>query len=177
MPEISEIMSNFLAHLFRSWFSSYDREREISMLYTPLTRKAMRFAYDAHHGQLDYSGVPYIFHAYEVASAVQSETAVCAALLHDVVEDTSVTLEDLKQEFPYEIVEVVRLLTHDKNEDYIEYLDKIRRNPTALTVKFADIAHNSDQTRLDGVESITEEGKNKWKDKYKRAKSFLEHGV
>ena len=57
------------------------------MLYTPLTKKALKLAYAAHAGQVDKAGMPYIFHPYEVALQVQTEEEVCAALLHDVVED------------------------------------------------------------------------------------------
>ena len=83
------------------------------MIYTPLTIKAMKFAYDAHHGQLDYNGIPYIFHPLHLAEQMEDEISCCVALLHDVVEDTAVTFEELEQEFPVEVVEVVRLLTHD----------------------------------------------------------------
>ena len=64
------------------------------MIYTPLTNKAMRLAYDAHHGQADKSGLPYIFHPYHLAEQMTDEITVCAALLHDVVEDTSVNIEE-----------------------------------------------------------------------------------
>ncbi|MBO5371593.1 MAG: HD domain-containing protein [Lachnospiraceae bacterium] len=144
------------------------------MLYTPLTRKAMKIAYDAHHGQLDYSGVPYVFHAYEVASGQKTETAVCAALLHDVVEDTEVTIEQLKEEFPEEIIEVVKLLTHGLDDDYAKYIERIRSNPIATAIKQADLKHNSNESRLDGVESVTEEQRAWWKEKYKMAKAILE---
>ena len=66
------------------------------MLYTPLTKKALKLAYAAHAGQVDKAGMPYIFHPYEVALQVQAEEEVCAALLHDVVEDTDWTMEDLR---------------------------------------------------------------------------------
>ena len=66
------------------------------MLYTPLTKKALKLAYAAHAGQVDKAGMPYIFHPYEVALQVQTEEEVCAALLHDVVEDTDWTMEDLR---------------------------------------------------------------------------------
>ena len=66
------------------------------MIYTPLTIKAARIAYEAHHGQFDLCGMPYVFHPYHVAEQMTDEYTTCVALLHDVVEDTDVTFEDLE---------------------------------------------------------------------------------
>ena len=68
------------------------------MVYTKLTVKAMKIAYNAHHGQLDRSGAPYIFHPYHLAEQMNDEYTVCAALLHDTVEDTDMTIEELEKE-------------------------------------------------------------------------------
>ena len=65
------------------------------MIYTPLTNKAMRIAYEAHHGQLDASGQPYIFHPIHLAEQMEDEITACVALLHDVIEDTFVTFGEL----------------------------------------------------------------------------------
>ena len=146
------------------------------MLYTPLTRKAMQLAYTAHHGQTDQGGMPYIFHPYHVAEQMTDETSVCVALLHDVVEDTSVTIEELEKEFPTEVTDALRLLTHIKGTDYFEYVRSIRQNPIAKAVKLADIAHNSDETRLSGSLDVSEEKKAYLKDKYVRAREILEEG-
>ena len=70
------------------------------MLYTPLTCKAMKIAYDAHHGQVDKGGLPYIFHPYHLAESMEDEISCCAALLHDVVEDTHITMDELAAQFP-----------------------------------------------------------------------------
>ena len=121
------------------------------MVYTPLTNKALVFSYNAHHGQLDYNGIPYIFHPLHLAEQMDDEISCCAALLHDVVEDTAVTLEDLAAVFPPEVVEAVALLTHEEGTDYFDYVRRIRSNPIALKVKLADLAHNSDATRFAGV--------------------------
>lgn len=147
------------------------------MIYTQLTNKALGFSYQAHHGQLDYNGVPYIFHPIHLAEQMDDEISCCAALLHDVVEDTSVTLEELSQEFPPEVVEVVALLTHEDSteshsQDYYAYLLPIKAHPIARKVKLADIAHNSDQTRCIGSD-LTEEQLNYWKEKYAKAKAIL----
>ena len=81
-----------------------------AMIYTALTKKAMKVAYEAHHGQTDRSGTPYIFHPFHVAEQMDDELSVCTALLHDVVEDTEITFEDLTGEFPEEVVyELFRL--------------------------------------------------------------------
>lgn len=79
------------------------------MIYTPLTNKALRLAYTAHHGQVDKSGVPYIFHPYHLAEQMTDEITTCVALLHDVVEDTDITFEELAQEFPPAVIEALRL--------------------------------------------------------------------
>ena len=118
------------------------------MIYTKLTIRAMQIAYDAHHGQLDTSGTPYIFHPMHVAEQMTDEYSTCVALLHDVVEDTNLTLEQLQPEFPAEIIDALQLLTHAPNTPYLDYLQPIRNNPIALKVKLADIAHNSDETRF-----------------------------
>ena len=122
------------------------------MIYTALTIKAMAIAYDAHHGQFDKAGIPYVFHPLHVAEGMEDEISCCAALLHDVVEDTHVTLEDLAKDFPEEVVEAVRLLTHDPQEEYLEYVRRIKPNPVAMKVKLADIAHNTDESRFAGVQ-------------------------
>ena len=143
------------------------------MMYKPLTNKAMKLAYRAHHGQTDKCGQPYIFHPYHLAEQMKEEVTVCAALLHDVVEDTPVTIEQLKREFPKEIVEVLRLLTHQKDMDYFDYIRNIRSNPAAKAVKLADLAHNSDETRFAGTDGMDEEQRKRWREKYARAKAIL----
>lgn len=120
------------------------------MLYTPLTKKALKLAYTAHAGQVDKAGMPYIFHPYEVALQVQTEEEVCAALLHDVVEDTDWTMEDLRAAgFPETVLEAVQLLTHDPAVPYLDYVRALCGNPTAVAVKRADLHHNSERTRFD----------------------------
>ena len=142
------------------------------MIYTPMTNKAMRIAYTAHHGQLDYNGIPYIFHPIHLAEQMDDEISCCAALLHDVVEDTVVSLDDLRKEFPEEVVEVVRLLTHENGVPLEEYLIAIRENPIALKVKLADNAHNADQTRCCNG-NVSKEKMAQWREKYARAREIL----
>ena len=146
------------------------------MIYTPLTNKALRLAYAAHHGQTDKSGQPYIFHPYHLAEQMTDEISTCAALLHDVVEDTAVTIEELEQEFPKEVTGVLRLLTHEKGTDYFDYVRAIKGNPVAVKVKLADLAHNSDETRFAGCDEIPAEQLVKWREMYARARRILEDG-
>jgi (p)ppGpp synthase/HD superfamily hydrolase len=143
------------------------------LIYTPLTKKAMKIAYDAHRGQVDAGGVPYVFHPLHLAEQMEDEASACVALLHDIVEDTDVTLEQLAQDFPPEVIQAVALLTHNPQESYFEYVRKIRGNRIATVVKLADLEHNSDETRLLGVESVAERQKEVWRVKYQEARKIL----
>ena len=133
------------------------------MVYTKLTRKAMIIAYNAHNGQLDKSGVPYIYHPIHLAEQMDTETECIVALLHDVVEDTDITFEELEKDFPNEVIEILKLMTKDKNIDYMDYINKLKENPIARKVKIADLLHNSDETRLDEVTLNDKKKKNKYK--------------
>ena len=124
------------------------------MIYTPLTKLAMNIAYNAHHGQTDKSGVPYIFHPLHLAEQMDSEIAVCAALLHDVVEDTDMTIGELRLlGIPDEVLAVITILTHDDSVPYLDYVRSIKesQNEAAVKVKLADLRHNSDSTRTGGI--------------------------
>lgn len=142
------------------------------MIYTELTNKALRIAYAAHAGELDKCGAPYIFHPAHVAEQMDDEVSACVALLHDVVEDSDVTLNDLAREFPPEVVEGVRLMTHDPAVDYLDYVRAIKGNPVAVKVKLADLAHNSDQTRFAGHPVAPEELERRRR-KYDAAREIL----
>lgn len=143
------------------------------MIYTELTKKAMLTAYNAHHGQYDKAGVPYICHPLHIAGQMKDEVTTCVALLHDILEDTNVTLDMLEKEFPKEVTEAVVLLTHEKVVTYEEYLRRVKENPIACQVKVADINHNSDESRLSGLD-ITEEKREYFRNKYKKAREILE---
>ena len=142
------------------------------MIYTPMTKKALCLAYEAHHGQLDKSGLPYINHPLHLAEQMYDEISCTVALLHDVVEDTAITLEDLAKEFPPEVVEAVDLLTHKAGVEYFDYVRAIRTNHTAMTVKLADLNHNSDFTRCVGS-NISQERMDGWQKKYARSRDIL----
>ena len=142
------------------------------MIYTVLTNKALRLAYQAHHGQLDSNGIPYIFHPLHLAEQMDDEISCCCARLHDVVEDTNVTMEELESIFPKDVTDVLKLLTHGDDVPYEQYVRGIKQNPIAVKVKLADIAHNSDQTRCIGTD-IPQEKLDTWSAKYTRAKQIL----
>ncbi len=119
------------------------------MIYTELTKKAMRIAFDVHKEQTDKTGLPYIYHPIHLAEQMDNETTVCVALLHDVVEDSDVTIDVLRTYgFTDEILAAIQLLTHEESVPYMEYVAKIKTNPIAKQVKLADLAHNSDLSRL-----------------------------
>lgn len=142
------------------------------MIYTPMVNRALRLAYRAHAGQLDRGGAPYIFHPYHLAEQMDDERSICVALLHDVVEDTPVTLEEIQREFPSEIAEAVALLTHDPSTDYFAYVRRLKANPLARKVKLADLMHNADQTRCAGA-GIDPVKLQHWREKYRRAQEIL----
>ena len=124
------------------------------MIYTPLTKKALQFCFDAHKEQTDKSGLPYVFHPFHLAEQMPDELTAAAALLHDVVEDTPYTLDDLRsQGFPETVIDALELLTHREGISYFDYVAAIKLNPIARQVKMADLRHNSDLTRLDVVDS------------------------
>ena len=128
------------------------------MIYTELTKKAMGIAFEAHREQVDKSGLPYIYHPIHLAEQMTDEITTCVALLHDVVEDTDITFEQLEQAgFPQEVMAALRLMTHDDTVPYMDYVRTLRENPAAAAVKRADLRHNSDLTRLDTVDEAARE--------------------
>ena len=142
------------------------------MLYTPQTKLAMDIAYSAHHGQRDKGGAPYVFHPFHLAEQMDTEVEVTAALLHDVVEDTDWTFEGLlKAGISEEVVDVLRLLTHPKDEPYLDYIHRLLPHPIARKIKLADIRHNGDMTRLDTADEYK---KVYFQEKYREATKLLE---
>ncbi len=141
------------------------------MIYTDKTKNAMKLCFEAHKDQVDKSGMPYVFHPFHVAEQMKDEVTTIVALLHDVVEDTKYTLDDIAARgFGQDVVDALALMTHDKNVPYMEYVAKLKNNPVARAVKLADLAHNSDPTRLDVIDEKAKERL----DKYKKAIAILE---
>ena len=131
---------------------------------------ALSIARQAHEGQLDKAGVDYIEHPIYVASQVKSEKEKAVALLHDVLEDSPVSAEELLiAGLPEEVVTAVQVLTKKPMQDYQAYLETVKKNSLARVVKLADLKHNSDLSRLT---SITEKDRERLK-KYKNAIDFL----
>ncbi len=102
-------------------------------------QKAMRMAMRAHARQFDKAGDPCIYHVVRVAAVVSGAQAKTVALLHDIVEDTHVTLESLKPEFQPQIVDAVDALTRRGDETYAQYILRVKDNPLGRAVKLADI--------------------------------------
>ena len=128
---------------------------------------ALRIAVEAHEGQRDKNGMPYILHPLAVASKVEGLELKTIAILHDTIEDTYVTADFLLEKgIPKDIVEVVALLTKPKDEDYESYLRRVKENPKAKAVKLADLAHNTSPERASGLNELR-------KQKYALAKRVL----
>lgn len=140
------------------------------MIYTELTKIAMKLCFEKHKSQVDKCGLPYPFHPFLVAESMTDEESTCVALLHDILEDTDTSKDDLiSLGFTPAIIEAVCMMTHDKNVPYLEYVRQIKTNPIARAVKISDLKHNSDLTRLD---TVSEKDINRV-EKYKKALDIL----
>ena len=137
---------------------------------TEKVKLAYAIALAAHKGQVDKVGVDYINHPLTVSKNCNTEKEKIVALLHDVLEDTLVTKEDLLQFFDTEIVEAVYLLTHKEEDSYMDYLAKIKANPLAKAVKIQDLKHNMDLSRFSNP---IEKDYARVENKYKPAMEFL----
>ena len=134
------------------------------------SEKAYEIAKRAHLGQVDKAGEDYIKHPEKVASFVKTDEEKAVAYLHDVIEDTELTLEDLcEYDFSKEVIEAVDIITKKRGEDYQSYLNSVKNNKLARAVKLADLRHNSDLTRLI---KVTEKDIER-KEKYQKAIDFL----
>ena len=141
------------------------------MIYTEQTKKAMKLCFAAHKDQVDKSGMPYVFHPFHLAEQMTDDATTVTALLHDVVEDTDYTLNDLRaMGFPEAAVDAIAMMTHDPKVPYLDYVAKIKTNPVARAVKLADLRHNSDLSRLDTVDEKALERA----EKYRKAIRLLE---
>jgi (p)ppGpp synthase/HD superfamily hydrolase len=124
----------------------------------------------AHHEQVDKIGMAYIEHPRTVASFVETEEEKVVALLHDVLEDSFLTAEDLRPVFGDKITDTVVLLTKQEGEDYFAYIERIKEDPLATKVKLADLRHNTDRARLLEPTAVDYA---RW-EKYEKAKAILE---
>lgn len=114
--------------------------------------KAIQIAVNAHFGQTDKAGVPYIFHPLRVMSHMSTNEERIVAVLHDVVEDTKVTFDNLVEAgIPKHLVLVLRVLTRTSDTPYESYISKISENLLATRVKIADLIDNMDTSRLSNI--------------------------
>ena len=143
------------------------------MIYTELTKKALSICFDAHKDQRDKSGLPYVFHPFHVAEQMKDEFTTVVALLHDVVEDSEYTLDDLRTIFPQRIVDAIAVLTHDTQTTYMAYIDDVKQDTIATIVKIADLEHNADLSR---ISTVTKKDVVR-SQKYKAAISHLKGGL
>lgn len=142
-----------------------------TLIYTPMTNAALSLCYEAHEGQVDKAGIPYVFHPFHLAEQMDSEEAVCVALLHDVMEDTDFTEEDIRAAGMSDaVVDALLLMTHDSHVEYMDYVKALSGNALARKVKIVDLRHNSDRSR---IESPTEKDEARLR-KYAAALSLLE---
>ncbi|MFS8939386.1 GTP pyrophosphokinase [Streptococcus mitis] len=131
---------------------------------------ALSIAKKAHEGQYDKAGVVYINPPLFVASLVDTQEEKAVALLHDVLEDSPYTAEELiLAGLPETVVTAVQVLTKKKGQDYQQYLELVKSNPIARCVKLADLKHNSDLSRL---ATITEKDLERF-EKHKKAIDYL----
>lgn len=140
---------------------------------TNYIQKAQEISTKAHMGQVDKAGKDYINHPKRVAERLlnESENVQIVAWLHDVVEDTSITLKDLEQIFNKKVIDALTLLTHDKSVPYMEYVEKISHNEIARKVKMSDLIDNMNLSRLD-IKNITNNELDRV-EKYLKAYRFL----
>ena len=113
--------------------------------------KALNIAYSAHQGQIDKGGIPYIQHPIRVALNCLTDDEKIVALLHDVIEDTNVTVEELRQAgFSTTIINAIIALTRIDGEDYMQFIKRLSLNDLATSVKIQDLKDNMDIRRLNG---------------------------
>ncbi len=137
------------------WQKVYTYSRKAASMpetMTPL-EKAIEIAVQAHAGQKSKDGTPYVLHPLRLMTRMGTDEERMAAVLHDVVEDTTVTFDDLRKAgIPENVLAVVTLLTHEEGISYEDYVERLKSHPVARRVKLADLEDNSDIRRLKGVE-------------------------
>ena len=148
-----------------------------NMIYTPMTKKALKLCFEAHKEQVDKSGMPYVFHPFHLAEQMKGNTFANGtwdsmdALNPALTEDTEYTINDLtSMGFGKDITNAIALLTHADGVEYMDYVCAIKDNPIAKAVKLADLKHNSDLSRLDDINEKALQRK----EKYQKAIALLE---
>lgn len=146
------------------------------MLYTELTLRAMQISYLAHSCKYDKGGTPYVFHPMHLAEQMETEQEICVALLHDVVEDSPYTIDDLKTWFPPDVIRAVELLTRKSKQSYGDYINELADNLLAKKVKIADLKHNLDESRFALDKTFNTKKLASLKKRYNAALKVLEDG-
>lgn len=118
--------------------------------------EALVIARKAHKGQVDKNGKPYLEHPIRVSEGTDVYTLKVIALLHDVIEDSDYTEDDLREKFPTKVVDAVVALTHMDNEPYFQYIEKVRQNSRAKIVKRLDLKDNLNKKRIMGLDKNTQ---------------------
>ncbi len=119
-----------------------------------LLGRAIAIATEAHRDQKDRYGAPYILHPLRVMARTSSDLEKVVAVLHDVVEDTQWTFQDLQKEgFPVEVIEALKCVTKQEGEDYDHFVERSAANPIARHVKLADLEDNMDVRRMPDVKA------------------------
>lgn len=122
------------------------------MIWNGLSRSLV----EAHAGDTDKAGETYIRHPLRVMQQMDTQTECVVAVLHDVVEDTGYSLQDIEDRFGSTVGDAVDALTRREGEDYEEFIERVAANPIARRVKLADIEDNMDLTRLENLDGLLE---------------------
>ncbi|MBI4858665.1 MAG: GTP pyrophosphokinase [Candidatus Riflebacteria bacterium] len=139
--------------------------------------EAIQLAVSAHKGQKDKVGAPYILHPLRLMCRVEGEDEQIAAVLHDVLEDTPVRMEDLeKAGFPAAALEALERLTRRQSESYEQFIDRVMGNPVAIRVKMADLEDNLNVQRLPEVRERDRERLNRYLVALGRLKEAIRRG-
>ena len=130
-----------------------------------MLERAIEIAVEAHKGQVDKGGSPYILHPLRVMMSVHGESEKIVGVLHDVVEDSDWTFEDLLADgFSAEVIEALKSVTKNSdNEDYDSFIQRAMQNPIGRKVKIADIRDNLDVTRISNITDKDVKRINKYK--------------
>ncbi len=114
--------------------------------------RAIELAVKHHKGQVDKAGQPYILHPLRLMLVMSTESERIVAVLHDILEDTPISLDDLRKEgFAEKIISAIECVTKIDGEDYDSFIERITKNPLATAVKLADLEDNMDLSRLPEV--------------------------
>ena len=131
---------------------------------------AIQLAIKHHKEQVDKAGQPYILHPLRLMMSLDQDVEKIVAVMHDIVEDTEITLEDLRNEgFSTDVIDAIECVTKKEGEDYDSFIDRISQNSLATKVKLADLEDNMDLSRLS---EVTDKDLERL-EKYKKAKERL----